>query len=381
MAVENAPRPRLTQPMNTLVFPRGRSSTRFIINLLTLAAGLLLAAGAQGHSGGTSGFATITSAGETMRFSITLPVSAVSPELSERMRLGQPGVAPDYQPLLDVVEEHIHISADGNGCIAAPGQLTPPADPTGNFLIIVYFVCAESAHQLTIRDDLSDALGKDYHTLAKIEWPGGVQQFAFQPDAREAQVTVAPTADPSSRGAGSFFLLGIQHILTGYDHLLFLLALLLRGGNVWSLLKIITAFTIAHSITLALAAFDVVVLPGRLVEATIALSIAYVAAEDLFMRGAASHRWAVSFVFGLVHGFGFSSVLRELGLPREGLIWSLLSFNLGVETGQAIAVLVAFPVLVWLHRTRWEARTIKALSAVVLLIGLGLFVDRAFFAN
>jgi hypothetical protein len=74
-------------------------------------------------------------------------------------------------------------------------------------------------------------------------------------------------------------------------------------------------------------------------------------------------------------------VLRELGLPREGLIWALLSFNLGVETGQAIAVLVAFPVLAWLHRTRWEARTVKVLSAVVLLIGLGLFVDRAFFAN
>ena len=336
-----------------------------------------MTAGAQGHTGGTNGFATITASGETMRFSITLPVAAVSPELSERMHLGQPGVTPDYQPLLDAVEQHLHISADGNGCVAAPGDLTPPADPTGNFLIIVYFVCASAPHQLSIRDDLSDALGKDYHTLAKIEWPGGVQQFAFQPDAREAQVSVAPTAGPS-RGAGSFFLLGIEHILTGYDHLLFLLALLLRGGNVWSLLKIITAFTIAHSITLALAAFNVIVLPGRLVEATIALSIAYVAAEDLFMRSAASHRWAVSFVFGLVHGFGFSSVLRELGLPKEGLIWSLLNFNLGVEAGQAMAVLVALPVLLWLHRTRWEARTIKVLSTIVLVIGLGLFVDRAF---
>jgi len=350
---------------------------KLVLSLLTVAAGVLFSAGAQGHTGGTNGFATITASGETMRFSITLPVAAVSPELSERMHLGQPGVTPDYQPLLDAVEQHLHISADGNGCVAAPGDLTPPADPTGNFLIIVYFVCASAPHQLSIRDDLSDALGKDYHTLAKIEWPGGVQQFAFQPDAREAQVSVAPTAGPS-RGAGSFFLLGIEHILTGYDHLLFLLALLLRGGNVWSLLKIITAFTIAHSITLALAAFNVIVLPGRLVEATIALSIAYVAAEDLFMRSAASHRWAVSFVFGLVHGFGFSSVLRELGLPKEGLIWSLLNFNLGVEAGQAMAVLVALPVLLWLHRTRWEARTIKVLSTIVLVIGLGLFVDRAF---
>ena len=113
-------------------------------------------------------------------------------------------------------------------------------------------------------------------------------------------------------------MLGIEHILTGYDHLLFLLALILRGGNIWSLLKIITAFTLAHSITLALAAFNIMVLPGRLVEAIIALSIAYVAAENLFLRKALSHRWAVSFLFGLVHGFAFSNVLRELACRGQG---------------------------------------------------------------
>jgi len=364
--------------MNGLVYPLRRPLVNFILKLLTLAAALLLSAGAHCHTGGTSGFATITSAGETMRFSITLPVGAISPELAKRMRLGQPGVAPDYQPLLDAVEQHIHISADGNSCVAAPGDLTPPADPTGNFLIVVYFACASPPRQLSIRDDLADALGRDYRTLAKIEWPGGVQQFAFQPDAREAQVSVSPTAEPS-RGAGSFFLLGIEHILTGYDHLLFLLMLILRGGNLWSVLKIITAFTVAHSISLALAVLGVVTLPDRLVEATIALSIAYVAAENLFMRSAVSHRWVVSFVFGLVHGFGFSNVLRQLGLPKEGLIWSLLNFNLGVEAGQAMAVLLVLPLLLWLYRTRWQAPIVMALSAIVLAVGIGLFVDRAIF--
>ena len=197
--------------------------------------------------------------------------------------------------------------------------------------------------------------------------------------ARELRVDIAEAAAP--RSAGSFFVLGIEHILTGYDHLLFLLALILRGGNLWSLLKIITAFTVAHSITLALAVLDVVTLPDRLVEATIALSIAYVAAENLFMRSAVSHRWAVSFVFGLVHGFGFSNVLRELGLPKEGLLWSLLNFNLGVEAGQATAVLLVLPLLLWLHRTRWQARIVMALSAIVLAVGIGLFVDRALFAS
>jgi hydrogenase/urease accessory protein HupE len=223
-------------------------------------------------------------------------------------------------------------------------------------------------------------LGADYHTLAKIEWPGGIQQFAFQPDARETKITIA-TIGESSRGVGSFFPLGIEHILTGYDHLLFLLALILRGGNIWSLLKIITAFTLAHSITLALAALNIVTLPDRLVEATIALSIAYVAAENLFMRKAASHRWAVSFLFGLVHGFGFSTVLRELGLPREGLVWALLNFNLGVEAGQATAVLAAVPLLFWLRRFKWEPRAVMTASVVVLAVGLTLFVDRVLFAG
>jgi len=138
---------------------------------------------------------------------------------------------------------------------------------------------------------------------------------------------------------------------------------------------------VAHSITLALAALNIVMLPERLVEATIALSIAYVAAENLFMRHTVSHRWAVAFIFGLMHGFGFSNVLRELGLPKQGLVWALLNFNLGVEAGQAIAVVVAVPLLMWLRRYRWEPRAMTAVSTVVLVVGLVLFVDRAFLTS
>jgi len=292
------------------------------------------------------------------------------------MKLGQPGLLPDLTPLLTAIGKQIKLSNNGKACEAGPGFVVPPPPDVASITLIVDFVCADPVSTLTIRDDLPDVLGPDYHTLAKIEWPGGTQQFAFQPDSRETRVTVAAGGE-STRGVGSFFLLGIEHILTGYDHLLFLLALILRGGNIWSLLKIITAFTIAHSITLALAALNIVTLPERLVEAVIALSIAYVAAENLFMRHAVSHRWAVSFLFGLMHGFGFSNALRELGLPREGLVWSLLNFNLGVETGQAIAIVIVTPLLLWLRRTQWEARAVLALSSVVLVVGLGLFVDRA----
>jgi len=238
------------------------------------------------------------------------------------------------------------------------------------------FSCARPPQELIIRDDLFDVLGAGYHTIANIQWSGGSEQFVFLPGARQARVSLSRGV--TTRGIGSFFLLGVEHILTGYDHLLFLLALALRGGNLWSLFKIITAFTVAHSITLALAALNIVALPERLVEATIALSIAYVAAENLFMRQAVSHRWAVAFVFGLMHGFGFSSVLRELGLPKQGLLWALLNFNLGVEAGQAVAVLLAVPLLIWLRGFRWEARAVVAMSVAVLVVGLALFVDRVF---
>ena len=340
-----------------------------------IAIALLLSAAAAAHTGGTTGFATVTVNGQTVRYSLALSMSSVTPELADRMRLGQPGFAPDYQPLLAAVEGHIRISSNGQLCQPTPGNLAPPPIEGANIAIVVLFACASPPRELTIRDDLFDVLGTDYHTLANIEWQDGSQQFVFQPDIRETRIAIQ--AGESASGAGSFVWLGIEHILFGFDHLLFLLALVLRGGNLWSLLKIVTAFTIAHSITLALAVFNVLVLPDWLVQAVIALSISYVAAENLFMRRPVSHRWAVSFLFGLVHGVGFSSALRELNLPASGIVWPLLSFNLGVEVGQAAAVALALPLLLWTRQFKWEPRAVAALSGVVLVVGLALFVERA----
>src|SRR5207245_9155781 len=183
---------------------------------------------------------------------------------------------------------------------------------------------------------------------------------------RETRVRL-DDASGGRRGMASFVLRGIGHILTGWDHLLFLLGLLLRGGGWLALAKIITAFTLAHSVTLALAALDIVVLPDRLVEAVIALSIAFVAAENLFFKPVVARRWLVSFCFGLVHGFGFSAALRELGLSSHGLLLSLFGFNAGVEAGQALVVAVVLPLVVVLRRSRWEARMVSIPSLAILL--------------
>jgi hypothetical protein len=175
-------------------------------------------------------------------------------------------------------------------------------------------------------------------------------------------------------GAGTLAVLrtfvpaGIHHIAIGPDHILFVLGLLLLGGGLARLLKIITAFTAAHSLTLALAALGLVHVPARVVEPLIALSIVFVALETLRSRGGtADLRGLLAFGFGLVHGFGFASVLAEFGLPREALGWSLAGFNVGVEVGQACIVVLVAPGLALFAR---RAPAAHALAVRVLAFGI-----------
>ena len=142
--------------------------------LLVACAGL-----ARAHTGGTIGFATITADGASVRYSLALGVPSLPPELAERMRLTEAGATPDYQPLLTAVAQHVRISGDGRPCQAAPGQVTPPAGARANVLVALPFRCETPPRELSIRDDLVDVLGSDYHTLANIQWAGGSQQFVY----------------------------------------------------------------------------------------------------------------------------------------------------------------------------------------------------------
>ncbi len=187
---------------------------------------------------------------------------------------------------------------------------------------------------------------------------------------------------------------GIWHIWIGFDHILFLLALLLPavlvheagrwrgvagfGAALREVLWVVTAFTVAHSITLSLAALGLVSLPSRLVESAIAASVVLAAANNL--KPLVEHRrWLVAFGFGLIHGFGFASVLIELGLPRETLVLSLLGFNLGVETGQLAIVAVFLPLAYFLRESGFYRRGVFiGGSLLTLAIALIWFVERAF---
>ena len=176
---------------------------------------------------------------------------------------------------------------------------------------------------------------------------------------------------------------GIHHILIGPDHLLFLIGLLLLGGDVRRLLLVVTAFTVAHSITLALAVLDVVSPPGNVVEPIIALSIIYVGADNLLVRGGRDMRVWIALVFGLIHGFGSASVLREMGLPSGALGWSLFSFNVGGEIGQVVVAVVVASALMALRARSQVAGQRLAVAGSVTVMGAGLFwfVQRVFFSQ
>lgn len=179
----------------------------------------------------------------------------------------------------------------------------------------------------------------------------------------------------------TFVPAGIHHILIGPDHILFLIGLLLLGGGWKALLKIVTAFTIGHSITLSLAALNILTPSPSIIEPAIALSIVFVGADNLVRGGGRDVRALIALTFGLVHGFGFANVLREFGLPREALGWSLFSFNIGVEIGQLFIVLLVATALVVVRR-RSEmigTRVAFAGSLVVIAAGTYWFVQRVFF--
>jgi len=192
--------------------------------------------------------------------------------------------------------------------------------------------------------------------LARIEWSDGTTQAVrLTPEQTSFEAKAAPGALEVTK---TYFLLGVEHILLGIDHLLFVLGLLFLVGNWKRLIATVTAFTVAHSITLAAATLGWVHVAQAPVEATIALSIMFVAAEIIHgahgePRLASRAPWLVAFVFGLLHGFGFAGALREIGLPQKDVPLALLFFNVGVEAGQLMfiaAVVAVFSVLTRLVR-------------------------------
>jgi HupE / UreJ protein len=328
--------------------------------------------------------------------------------------------------------ERLTLRADGAPCpvVGGPIRLATAADR----IVFSWEVACPSARALVLRSAVLLDVAPSHLHFARVR-PAG--QAGLERVLSEA----APTWALGDAGAHAaigdslvdFLLLGIGHILTGYDHLVFLLALLLFGGTLSDLVRIITGFTVAHSITLALAVFGTMRPAAAPIEALIGLSIALVAAENLWLAGgrravvrwavaaslfclAAAAAWgegsvpaltlaglavfaacyfglvarvarpaplraAVAFVFGLIHGFGFAGVLLEAELPRVRLARALFGFNAGVELGQVAAVLALWPLLQLTRRWRAGAlhgAVVEYGSAVILAVGVFWFVSRSY---
>ena len=172
-----------------------------------------------------------------------------------------------------------------------------------------------------------------------------------------------------------YIRVGIEHILTGYDHLLFIVALVIWRQSLINYLKILSSFTIGHSITIALAALNVVAISPRIIEPLIALSIAYVAVENIWMKKEqARWRWVIALSFGFIHGFGFAQVLQ--GSLSDRYLLSLFSFNLGVEIGQIAVLAVALPIIIYAGRIRNYRRNMSVASCCIAIIGVYWFLER-----
>jgi hypothetical protein len=193
---------------------------------------------------------------------------------------------------------------------------------------------------------------------------------------------VIPTAEHFSTVATQFFKLGIEHIWTGYDHILFLLMIVLLVRWPKKILLLVTSFTLAHSITLVLAGLQIVSLSVRIVEPMIALSIAYVAGRNVFllrsgkMLEAVTERWWTTFGFGLIHGLGFAGSLMEIGIPQQYFVSALLVFNLGIEVGQLVLLILMIPVLLWIDKSKWRTGLLMTISIMVGILALVWFGQR-----
>lgn len=283
--------------------------------------------------------------------------------------------------LQSLAAEAIAVSAAGQPIQPAIGSIELDE---GNGVRFNFSFVKPSGETFTIESKLIERLASGHRQY--LELIGGeklVGSKMLMAGSTSYQPTVATLAEATKAGQSfkEFFVLGLEHIAFGFDHLAFLLALLLAGSKLREAAKIITSFTVAHSITLAMATFNVVNLPSWIVEPMIAVSIVYVGLENLFRRDT-SKRWLLTFAFGLIHGFGFASVLRELGIGGQGsaAIVPLFSFNFGVELGQIVIASFILP-LIWKLREypNFVPRYVPACSILIALAGGYWLVERIIF--
>lgn len=286
---------------------------------------------------------------------------------------------PQFRTTFDSKARTWELSVKGPANAPAEEQITGSAAARGSLDGIKNPAAQEStANNRAPTAPIPDGTSNKQHSNAgsAVSSMPSVREF---PSAGDANRSIAQDTPKGYVWATvcQFVPLGVEHILTGYDHIAFLLAIIVIGLSIREVLRIITAFTIAHSITLLLAAMEIIRLNSRFVESVIAFSICYVALENVFKKKV-NYRWLITFGFGLIHGFGFASALQELIVGKSSLLLSVVSFNAGVECGQLAVFFVMLPILYMLRRLI-EFRVVTVSTSVcIFMIGFTWLIERLF---
>ena len=290
-------------------------------------------------------------------------------------------VAASADPIAAYVNAHIGVAgADGKECPRGAADVVPDGD---GVIVRTTFSCRDVKGDLAYRSTVLTASDKSARQVVLIGAGENAPQALL--DDTHSTLTISAPAPSIWSTMERYLLTGIEHIFLGYDHIAFLVAIVLWARRLMPVIKVVTAFTIAHSITLSLAALQIVVVPSAIVEPAIAASIVFVALENFFSRNV-DGRWRVAFAFGLIHGFGFAGALQEMGLPANAVVPALAAFNIGVEIGQVAIVSIVVPALILLDRLfavdrskpARAAALVYALSAVITVLGSYWLVTRVF---
>jgi HupE / UreJ protein len=357
---------------------------------------LLLAATAQAHVA-SNGFLVAHVEGHSVRGSVEIAVRdvelAVGTGADREGKVTWGALRGAEQRLDEYLARHLRLSAQGHACPVALQSMQLNDRVDGTYVWLPFTAaCPVEVERLGVRYSVLEDIDPSHRGLLTLTAGASAQTAVLGGSAGEGAFAVH--APSQWRAFVEYLQAGVWHIWSGLDHLLFLLSLLLpavllRTAGRWepvprgrpallSILKVVTAFTLAHSITLSLAALDVVRLPTRLTESVIAASIIVAALNNIFPV-VTDTRARIAFAFGLLHGFGFASVLAEMGLPHGARLVSLLAFNLGIETGQLAVVLAVMPLVYVMRSSLFYRRALLPWgSAAIASLALVWLVQRAF---
>jgi hypothetical protein len=343
---------------------------RIAIVIWCLAVGLLsVEAGAHVTA---TGLAVVAVVGRDVNYRLTVVPQELPVAASQLLSQAMAGSRPDAERLAEVMRQAVIVRVDGAPC--RPGRVAVQEVGAGLKALLDYTLnCLAVPGRLELEEDWTGLFGEHYQTIATIRSPQVSDEHLLGQGSARISVDFGA---PSPTGLAGFIRLGVAHILTGYDHLLFLFALLAGAASFWRVLGIASMFTLAHSFTLSLAVLGLVHASAGVVEPLIALSIIWVAVENIFGAGRLWRRFAVAFVFGLVHGLGFADALSPLALAGWQLVRALAGFNLGVELGQMIAISLVMPVMLIISRLASAVLVYRYASVAVAAAGTYWLVER-----